>query len=332
MLSGEVWPAHPRPYAGECLSSWLVRCAHANGLKVQTFCDRAFGKEHQVWNRDIDRLAPDWLLSVIGSKTATAAKTVDRTTLKPYKGRLFDKKGLAGQLRWILPLIRYHRTYTGFGIQYCPQCLAEDPEPYFRISWRVAYYTFCPYHRVLLYDRCYACSAAVCYQRLELGKPGKFEVSSLSKCWNCGLDLAEAPRRFYQKWHARILREWTNLLKVTDRQFRDCGPFNFFRLTLLHQICRIIVSRHMAPDLQRYICGRTGLQLHPLLLTKRPFEQRHINERHYVLDLAWWLVDRNARKILASIKRKTMPINYLYRDLTAADKTTILKFMSEFDF
>jgi hypothetical protein len=145
-----------------------------------------------------------------------------------------------------------------------------------------------PYHQVLLYDRCYVCGEAVCYQRLELGRPGKFEASSLSKCWKCGLNLAEAPQLYYQEWHARIFREWTNLMKVTDRQFKDCGPINFFRLALLlHQICRIIVSKRMAPDLQRYICDRTGLSMKPLLLTKRAFEQRHINERHYVLNLAW---------------------------------------------
>lgn len=147
------------------------------------------------------------------------------------------------------------------------------------------------------------------------------------------LELRSEPGRGlqtpYQEWYARIFRVWTNLLKVTDRQFRDCGSFNFLRLTLPHQICRIIVSINMAPDLQRYICGRTGLPLRPLLLTKRPFEQRHINERHYVLDLAWWMVDRNSKKLSASIGEKTIRINYLYRDLAPETKNRILALMSE---
>lgn len=47
----------------ELLSWWRVRLAHGHGLKVQIFYNLIFGNRHQVWSRDIDRLAPDWLVS-----------------------------------------------------------------------------------------------------------------------------------------------------------------------------------------------------------------------------------------------------------------------------
>jgi len=134
MLSGQLWPVHPHPYQGECLSSWLVRITHANGMKVQTFCGEAFGREFQVWNRDIERLRPDWLLETLSKKTATRYYDVRQTTFYPFEGRLFHHYRAAGVLRWALPLVMYHRKRKGHGMQYCPLCLKEDKDPYYRTA------------------------------------------------------------------------------------------------------------------------------------------------------------------------------------------------------
>lgn len=156
-----------------------MRCAHHNGLKVQTFCDRVFGKEHQVWNRDVDRLAPPWLLQVITVGTGVSPHLADNTTMKLFEGRLFEHRNRGGQLRWVLLLGQYHRLHQGFGMQYCPLCLGEDSEPYYRLSWRLAFYTFCPRHQTLLLDRCHACGAPVAFHRIELGRPGRYDTPSL---------------------------------------------------------------------------------------------------------------------------------------------------------
>jgi hypothetical protein len=108
MLSGKLWPVHPHPYPDELLSSWLVRIAHANGEKVQTFCHHEFGIKHQVWNRDIDRLAPEWLLAALSEKTATPMERVYQTTLRRYEGVLFDHYVPSGVEKWITPLRIYH--------------------------------------------------------------------------------------------------------------------------------------------------------------------------------------------------------------------------------
>ncbi len=61
-LSGSLLPVHLKPLPDELLSSWLVRIAHGHGMKLQTFCAVIFGREKSIWNRDIDKLAPEWLV------------------------------------------------------------------------------------------------------------------------------------------------------------------------------------------------------------------------------------------------------------------------------
>ena len=62
MLSGHLLPAHPHPLADELLTSWFARLAYGQGLKVQTLNRLLFGSDRQLWNRDIDRLSPAWLV------------------------------------------------------------------------------------------------------------------------------------------------------------------------------------------------------------------------------------------------------------------------------
>lgn len=316
MLSGKLWPAHPHPLPGEALSSWLIRCAHANGMKAQTFAVRNFGHERQIWNRDIDRLAPDWLLQIMSERTGTPLVQVQKMTALLFEGRFFRAKHASGQLRWLLPLRLYHRTFRNFGVQYCPQCLAEDATPYFRLSWRLAFYTFCPKHQIMLHDRCHQCQQPVAFHRVELGKANLLEASSMDHCWHCNALLSDAPQEPVDKWHRRPFIQWETLLNVVDRQFRDCGPLNTARLILWHQMCRLIVSENLAPDLQGYICSIVDQPVRELVKSRKAFEQRDLQERHYVLGLAAWISDVQAeRKLRTAIQKRMLPSNQVSRDL-----------------
>ena len=51
-------------------------------------------------------------------------------------------------------ITRYPPKRLGYGLQFCPHCLAEDIEPYFRLAWRLAFYTHCPKHYCMLLDLC----------------------------------------------------------------------------------------------------------------------------------------------------------------------------------
>lgn len=312
MLSGKLWPAHPHPYLGECLSSWIVRTAHHNGLKVQTFSDIVFGKQHQIWNRDIDRLAPNWLLNAMSNHTGASLHIATKTTLMVYLHRLYANIKPSGVLRWVLPLVIHHRKRKAFGMQYCPLCLQEDKKPYFRIFWRLALYTFCPKHHVLLRDRC-ACGANVIFHRVELGKPHIFDADRLDKCWRCEELLSRTPSIKIELKPSAIFNIWTRLLGVFYRNFVNSGAVNYDRLILLHQVCKIISSVRFNHKIQRYICDKSGLPFLPI--SKRTyFEQYDINERHYILQLAWWLLGNTPAKLQEALNKKVLNVNYLYRD------------------
>ncbi|MCG9053513.1 TniQ family protein [Laribacter hongkongensis] len=314
MLTGKRWPAHPHPLTDELLSSWLVRIAHANGLKVQTFCHREFGQNHQVWNRDIDRLAPDWLLTRLEESIGLSLDTVRATTLLPYRGRLYHQQPSSGQLRWVLPLQIYHRTRQGFGLQYCPHCLAEDAEPYFRRAWRVAFYTFCPKHNVMLLDRCPACGSGVAFHRLELGHPQQISIDSLSVCAGCGFDLRQAATTTINIWDEHVFALWRQALRQTTgdpgiKTYIDLG-----HLDVLHHFCGLCVSRRLALKLHPYLCQQTGTPEVELTAGRLTFEQRPLHERHHVIGLAWWLLDLWPSRLQQAHRHRVVRYNVLMKD------------------
>ncbi len=314
MLTGKLWPAHPHPYRGECMSSWIVRCAHTNGMKVQTFCDRVFRKNYEIWNRDIDRNTPEWLIKKISNKTATTRKNTLKTTFKLYEKRLFPELHPASQLRWVMPLKHYHRITTGFALQYCPMCLAEDNEPYFRLAWRLAQHTFCPKHLIMMHDRCHQCKNPVAFHRIEQGHPQRFETNTLDRCWKCERPLSLAPINPVTIWHPSVFNQWHQILKLIERQFTNTGPVNYKRIALTHQICRILVSKNSAPKLQAYICNKTQQPIFPIDKGGTLFEQRNATERHYIHGLALWLTGRTPEKLRAALKSKTLKIHETYKD------------------
>lgn len=310
-LSGRAWPAHPKPLDDELLSSWLVRTARANGLKLQTFCDTVFGKEHQLWNRDIDRSAPEWLQAAMSEHTGTSQERVRQTTLDIYRGRIYHRRNTSGQLRWILPAGIYHRTRRHFGMQYCPQCLAEDEEPYFRTRWRVAALTFCPIHRICLHDRCSACDAPVIFHRRELGRPSTTDGSSLSLCYACHFDLRLAIRNdfiSYENSAGIFLDKVANHIFCIDANI-DIDHFN-----VLHQLCKIIVSRRKSAKLATYTCRALGVSELFYLKTRKTFEWRSIKERHHTIQLACWIMADIGNRLDSTWRAKAARYSDFVRD------------------
>ena len=192
-FTSPLWPIHFKPLPDELLSSWLVRLAHSHGLKVQTFCNLIFGSRLQVWNRDIDRHAPEWLITELSVRTGTTTKQVMETTLQSYQGIMYYRHRASGTLSWIQSLKLHHRKFEGFGLQFCPKCLAKDPEPYFRKSWRVAFNTICTIHNCMLHDRCPNCGQGVAFHRNDMRHAKYIATISLKECHDCGFDLSKSP-------------------------------------------------------------------------------------------------------------------------------------------
>ncbi len=314
MNEDRLWPAHPHPYQGELLSSWLVRVAHANGLKVQTFCRLAFGNDRQVWNRDIDRLAPPWLIETMSARTGTLLKRAWRTTLMVYRGKLFKDSKASGQLQWILPLKMYHRKRLGYGLQFCPRCLAEDAEPYFRLAWRVAFYTYCPKHDCMLLDRCPRCGQGVAYHRIELGHPNTTSAAPLCRCWACGYDYRQSRTAPVNKWSERTFQSWARVLRMIDCGAPLATRFDYDKLAVLHQMTKLLVGDGARRRFARYVASKTRQAVPNPATTRVSIEGRGLVERHHVVGLAWWLIGRWPSRLRAAWQCQALRYNWLFRD------------------
>jgi hypothetical protein len=313
-MTGRLWPAHPKPMPDELLSSWIVRIVRANGLKLQTFCDFAFGKAHQLWNRDIDRLAPEWLLRELAARTGTGLARVRKTTLRIYEGLFYEHWRPSGQLRWILCTGVYHRKRTLFGMQFCPQCLREDAEPYFRTHWRIAALTFCPRHLIALHDRCPACGAAVAFHRRELGRPQVVDTGPLCLCHACEFDLRNAECVSFEFYDEDIR---SLLLDVGNLAAGKPSTIDLGWLAVLHQLCKIMVSTRVSAKLAKYIALMVAAHQREISRGRYAFELRALPERSHVAQLAAWLLADPVCRLERAWKVGAVRYSDLVRDIHA---------------
>ena len=182
----------PKPYEDELFSSWLVRVAHSQGIKLQTFCNVMWpGKA--IWNRDSDRCDDEQFLSSLAEKTGTTIDAARATLLGSFSGTLFPTLVRSGNTRWIMPVGIYHRVRRRFGLQYCPDCLSSG-DPYFRRIWRLSLFTFCQRHMRELKDCCAGCGGPILLHRGEMGSRRRVVPVSRAICWSCGCDLRQALR------------------------------------------------------------------------------------------------------------------------------------------
>jgi hypothetical protein len=275
-LSGLLWPIHPHPLPDELLSSWLVRLARANGLKVQTLTRMIFGGDTSIWTRDIDTLASDEFLAALSRCTGATPDEAFQSTLKACDGSFTESITVTNRAGWILPLGIYHRIRKRCGLQICPICLQTDPEPYFRRSWRLAFVTECPVHEIILHDCCPQCGSAIMIHRGEMGKRRIVVADSIRCCANCGFDLAFSPATRYS-WHdwklcvsqrSLMMLHWSQTTPVQSGSGNSAEFFHAWMLFANLLISRRIVGRRLLP---------TMVESFPNLASTIGLTQRHIN-------------------------------------------------------
>ncbi len=316
-LTTSLWPVRYKPFPDEVLSSWLVRLAHGHGLKVQTFCNLIFGNRLQIWNRDIDRLAPEWLLNELSEKTGTDIAVARGTTVRSYEGRLFARFKPSGSLPWILVLKLYHRTFEGFGFQFCPHCLSEDMQPYFRRSWRVALSTTCDRHKRLLLDRCPECGSGVAFHRRDMGKGADGIGELLSDCHYCGFDLRIAPADVVPRYN-EAATTWLQSLRAELVSGADQDTV-LEKLAVMRQLTRLLTSTLARVVLHSHVCEAVGID-EPLLTKgeKIPFESRSLLERHHLIQLVAWLMADLEPRLRSAWSARALRYNHMKKDFDDA--------------
>ncbi|MCU7872093.1 MAG: TniQ family protein [Candidatus Thiodiazotropha sp. (ex Lucinoma borealis)] len=318
MTHGKVWPAHPKPLQDELLSSWIVRIAQANVIKLQTLSRMLFGENLSPWMRDIDRTPPPWLLNTFCRYTGTNRQTVGRATLETYKNRLFANNRVSGHQQWILTLSQAGTNRYAYGQQYCPVCLAEDSVPYFRKQWRIAVFTYCPIHQVELHDACPECKKPVVYYRVDFGRDIK-DALPIYACHACGYDLRESELRSVYFPSGELQRIF-NKLSVSLIDAKQGGKrFDLGFFDVLHQICRVMGTRQNHGMLLKYVSDR-------MLWVKKisiptgwiTIEERRREERHVWMMCALWLVVDLKNRLYQAWLDKAVRYNLLVKDFEGA--------------
>ena len=180
-----LWPLVPPLLQDELISSWLVRCALAQGCGPLTLTGDVW-PGLRFWCTDPDRYLTSARMVDLSRLSGMSADALQASTLIPlYRmmtGNADFPKGIAP---WILCLGVRNRRRSG-GLQYCPICF-EQRTPHYLIQDRLAWHTACAVHHVNLVDHCECCYAPLCPQLVT--PPDE----TLGRCHRCGYELHLAP-------------------------------------------------------------------------------------------------------------------------------------------
>lgn len=315
-LTSPLWPIRYKPLPDELLSSWLVRLARGHGLRVQTFCNLIFGNQLQVWNRDIDRLGPDWIVDVLSERTGTPIGVARGATLRSYEGLLYPAFRTSGALQWITTLQMFHRTRQGYGMQYCPLCLFEDMVPYFRKEWRVAFVTICSRHQCMLRDRCVACGAGVAFHRGDMGNLQGQHRESIADCFACGASLASDLVDSVESYEPLVM-DWLSEISKTALA-GTLSPDMLDTLNVMRQMALLLLSRYSSVKLHAHVCGELALPPMELVPGHISYESRTLSERHHVIQLVGWLMIDLEPRLRGAWRAKAVRYNQMLKGFDRA--------------
>lgn len=221
--------ALPAPILNESPASWMLRLCHYHQFWPNQICD-ALGLRKST---DFDVQLSLESLCRLSYGTSIKAASLSSLNSMFFHARSSEQRKAAFLLN---PSPRGYSSY-----RYCPDCLCEDPVPYWRFTWRMAYFLVCPKHRCVMLDRCLACHAVL--EALPTRGSGFFEGSDrpiCRFCLACGADLG--------RFHAETLPDCEQLRNVLGLQ-------NVVTAALVHGYLSVsgVTGRFMLEDLPRIL-------------------------------------------------------------------------------
>ncbi|MDC5527492.1 TniQ family protein [Acinetobacter baumannii] len=155
------WGIKTPLYQNEALSSWLIRAALDCGCDPLSLTG-IFWPKWRPWTLDIDQGLSQEYSKILVSVTSITQDQFDAATFKD----LYLHNSEVSFKSWILALGAKNRKHKG-GWQYCPKCLQEDSNAYFRLNWRCIWHVGCTKHDQRLLDQCPYCHSAIQPRLLE---------------------------------------------------------------------------------------------------------------------------------------------------------------------
>src|SRR6185369_15878240 len=132
------------------------------------------------------------------------------------------------------------------------------------------------------------------FHRRELGKSTLLDIRALSLCYKCDYDLRLTPAQklwSYEQSAAELASDTTGWLENAAPAAREVSYY-----TVLHQICKLLISKTWGQHLRDFAMGQLGLDFSSELaaegssINRAFFEHRTIAERHHILHIAYWLL------------------------------------------
>jgi hypothetical protein len=287
-------------------------------MKLHTLEVQLWGREKQIWTRDIDRSIDEQTLAGVASLCGTTLEVARETCLRSFEGRLFESLNVKGNSDWIMPAGIFHRVRRRPHMQYCSLCLADDRVPYFRKQWRTAITTFCVVHDVMLRDRCPDCQAPVMFYRQEMGDRWAMPVHQLSRCSSCSFDLTTATAE-----KALVLDKQAFATLRLQIDYMDQGwtwtDKNVFQYSHLYfSVLRNLVqklSSSWTPRRLRHLAEiRLGCSVEEQLTGREPFEYLALPVRHVLLQIATWYLIDWPHRFMRSFERRNCRYSELMRE------------------
>jgi len=204
-------------------------------------------------------------------------------------------------------------------MQYCPQCLLEDGDPYFRKEWRVAFITTCTRHQCMLRDRCMECGAGVAFHRGDMGSPESQHRDSISDCYACGASLAAKlanPIECYDQETMDWISQISHTVSVGTQR-----PDMLDSINVMRHMALLLASRFATVKLHAYVCNEIAVPEMPLERGPISFESRELDVRHHLIQLAGWLMVDLEPRLRSAWRAKALRYNHMLKDFERAPKS-----------
>ena len=295
------WLAYPKIHTDELFSSWLIRVAHEFGCDPIDLTSSLW-PNFRAWTIDIDRQIDAEKLSILLALINEKDVYFNNSFLKQHFNHVSNKLHSNANWSWVIPHgIRNRRQITG--IQFCPMCLSTDKNPYFRLNWRIAWYTCCEKHKVNLIEKCEKCNLPHQPHRVEVINGNNYV------CFNCGFNLKLSNTEASSELNALIQQKcdvMINYKKCFNWGVNSIQWFKLFRLFIS------LISRHAGNRKSNLIKFFSLYEIDILKMKKSStglaFEMLPLNERKILLSSAWKIFDRSYDDLKVNIETCNVPI------------------------
>lgn len=322
-LSGKLLPVHFKPQDDELLSSWICRLSLAHGLNSGSFYYAVLpskSSKQGATERDIDRNPSEEIIATMAEKSGTPIKRVVGTTLAGYEGILFENRFSKGSGKWILPVRGHPSTILRPGMQFCPKCLAEDGEPYYRRTWRLAFITLCTKHGTQLFDCCIKCNAPVFFTKAISNGQHESPSDHMTFCYSCKADfrdaVPESARLISNTPSDAELAFQERLEKAVEEGWVEVpgsGPiYTLLYFPVLYQVMRLLASGERGRVLREILCREYGFELFSVKSTDgRMLNLATVSERRGLVQVTRQLLDGWPNEFVAFCSANKLWSQYL---------------------